>query len=261
MRCRKALNLLALHAGGDLPELEIEGLLAHLEHCASCRAELARLKAARALLERIAAADIPEPLPADFSRQILLNVLQKKTARPSLAPRVIKFIGWKPALALGTAALTVLLAWGPVRDMLSARTGFFGMRGRPVRQTQTLNPGEIIWGAKIKLIGKIEGPSRLSELEPPDEPGIYAVLHRPDPRNRPDVFAVDYIGQSSRLSSPAEYLWLYKRKDILLTRAGSIDSLFVVFYPMPESNENERLELRNSLVARFEPYLTDQGGV
>ena len=232
MRCRNALKLLALHVGGDLPEHDTGKMLAHLEHCAPCKAELVRLQSARTLIEHAAKADTPNPLPADFSRRILLEVLEERVQKPSFVSGVIKNIRWKPALALGAAALAVLVAWGPVQDIINTRTGFPGMRGRTVRQSQALNPGEIVWGARIQLIGKIVGPCRLSdEIDPPDEPGIYAVLHRPDPQNRPDVFAVDYIGQSSRLSSPVGYLALYRQRDILLTRAGSKDSLFVVFYP------------------------------
>ncbi len=261
MRCHQAENLLALEAGGDLPEQKTGELRAHLEQCASCRAELEYLKSQRALLERIAEADLPEPLPADFSRQILLNVLEHKAVKRNPAPGATILFCWKPALALGATVLAVLLAWGPVRERLDPGFGSFRSSGRPAGPAQRLDPGEIIWDARIRLIGRIEGPSRLSELDPPDAPGIYAVLHRPDPRNRPEVFAVDYIGQSRRLSSPTSYLWLYRQKELLLSLAGSPDSLYVVLYPMPASSEEQRLELRNSLVARFEPYLTDQGGV
>lgn len=260
MRCSKAEKRLVLHAAGDLPANETALLLSHLEHCDSCRAVLARLQDTQAALGRIVAADTPEPLPADFSSRILLKVLEEKAARRGRASRTRKLFGWRPALALGAAAVAVFLAWGPVHEMIQARTGFAGLIGRTARPTRTLNPGEILWGAQIQLIGKIQGPCRLSDKpEPPDAPGIYAILHRPDPVNRPNVFAVDYIGQCQRLAAYTEYL--AGQKDTLLTRAGSADSLFVVFYPMPESSEQERLELKNSLAARFEPYLTDKGGV
>ncbi len=260
MRCNKAEKLLILHAGGDLPERETALLLSHLERCAACRAELARLQATQAALGRIVATDVSEPLPADFSSRILLKVLEEKAVRRSRASRARKHFGWRPALALGAAAVAIFLAWGPVHEMIRARTGFSGLLRKSATPTRSLKPGEILWGAQIQLIGKIQGPCRLSDKPvPPDEPGIYAFLHRPDPVHRPNVFAVDYIGQSQRLAAYAEYL--ADQKDTLLARAGSADSLFVVFYPMPESSEQERLELKNSLAARFEPFIKDNGGV
>jgi hypothetical protein len=259
MRCRQASKLLALYAGGDLPERETARLLAHLESCRECRSALENHQATLAVLGRIAAADTPEPLPADFTQRILLQTMAEKNEPRSSLSALTRLLSWKPALALGAAAVAVFLAWGPAHEMIRARTGFSGLMRKSAAPSRTLKPGEILWGAQIQLIGKIQGPFRLGQAEPPDTPGIYAVLHRPDPVNRPNVFAVDYIGQSQRLSAYAGYL--AEQKNTLLSRAGSLDSLFVVFYPMPESTDRERQELANNLAARFDSFIKDNGGV
>lgn len=50
MNCRDMEKLIALHAEGDLPASDAEGVLGHLETCASCQAFLAKLALSQAAL-------------------------------------------------------------------------------------------------------------------------------------------------------------------------------------------------------------------
>ena len=81
MRCRQARKMLALHAGGDLPERQARELEAHLEGCADCAGELRDIKNALAAVGEIAAADQPGPLPADFAQQVR-QAARRRQAQP-----------------------------------------------------------------------------------------------------------------------------------------------------------------------------------
>ncbi len=261
MRCRKVEKQLALFVGGDLPESKVAKLMAHLGHCRSCAEEMERLKHSRELLGKIANADKPDPLPGDFSRQVLLDILEEKADKRRFVPEFISIFRWKPALAFAGAALVILLAFGVTQDLLKARRGLHSLKGNVHRQVSVVNPGEVAWGAKYAFIKNLIGPSPLSELEFPEEPGIYAILHKPDPINRPKVFAVNLIGENSELSSLRENLVTIGMGELLISRAGSGDSLYIVLYPMPESSREERRRLKDSLIDEYKPYIDDNGGI
>src|SRR3989339_1888447 len=78
MKCLRAEQQLALFVGGDLPESETAELTAHLESCRACANELERLKRAQELLGKLARSDQPDPLPADFSGQVLAEIQKRR---------------------------------------------------------------------------------------------------------------------------------------------------------------------------------------
>src|SRR5207237_1259347 len=44
-----------------------------------------------------------------------------------------------------------------------------------------------------------EGPWLLGGWTPPDQPGLFAVLYKPEPDTKPDTYAVIYVGHSDKL--------------------------------------------------------------
>ena len=66
MNCRKAKQLLALHAGGDLSEAESGELLKHVNACPECAVELKGLKQSLTSVRTIAEQDKPGPLGENF---------------------------------------------------------------------------------------------------------------------------------------------------------------------------------------------------
>ena len=262
MKCLRAEQQLALFVGGDLPESETAELTAHLESCRACANELERLKRAQELLGELARSDQPDPLPADFSGQVLAEIQKRRLDKPPFISLFAIRIRWKPALALSGAVLVILLAIGVTRDLRQSRRGLFANRTLKTRQSLTVvNPGEVLWSAKFHFIRNLIGPARLTEVTIPDEPGIYAILHKPDPVNRPKIFAVTFIGEKSELSSLSESLLKPGPGNRLFTRAGSPDSAYIVLYLLPESTEEQRRQIKESLIARYEPDLTHNGGI
>ena len=257
MRCRKAEKQLALLVGGDLPKEKVAELMAHLDNCQFCAEELAQFKLSRELVGKLTENDMPDTLPEDFFRKILQAVADGSVERE----RFYRRIYWKPAMAFVGAALVILLAFGVTQDLLKSRRGFLALKGSASGQFSAVNPGEVVWGAKLAFIKNLIGPSPLNELEFPDEPGIYAILNKPDPINRPNVFVVNFIGENSKLSSLSENLVTIGKAELLISRAGSRDSLYIVLYPIPGSSEEERRQLKNSLIDKYKPHIYDNGGI
>ena len=257
MRCRKAEKQLALLVGGDLPKKKIADLMAHLDKCQFCAEELEQLKLSRELVGKLTENDMPDPLPEDFFSKILHTVADSSVERERFYKRVL----WKPAMAFAGAALFILLAFGVTQDLLKSRRGFFALKGKASGQFSSVKPGEVVWSAKFAFIKNLIGPSPINEMEFPEEPGIYAILHKPDPINRPKVFAVNFIGENSELSSVRENLVTIGKAELLISRAGSRDSLYIVLYPIPGSGEEERRQLKDSLIDKYKPYIRGNGGI
>jgi len=248
MKCDKALSMISLYVGDDLPEKEIPELLAHLQNCPECHAELVELKKSQALINDIAGKDIPEPLPDNFA-----GIVHKSIASQGSNEVVSKFTfiwRWKPILAVVGVSLSLLLLLMVIGDNL---------RVRPY-----LKPGQtaLEW-EKIEadFSESIQGPIKLSDWQPSADAGVYVVMHRADPDNDPDLFVIDYLGESSRISSYRSYPWLSHRKKKLLTVSGYEDNIYIAVYPMPGSSKKDRRQLEKSLIKEYNPYFNKKTGV
>ena len=115
MRCRRAREMLALYAGGDLPERLIPGLMAHIERCSGCAAALERMQGVLKATGMIAAGDMPEPLPADFEEQVMIAVDGKRADSTMLPVPGLHRKVLRPALALGAAAVAVVVVFAVLR--------------------------------------------------------------------------------------------------------------------------------------------------
>ena len=257
MRCGKAEKQLPLMVGGDLPEKEVVKLKIHLADCLACAQKLAQLERSRLLVGELAESDIPDPLPEDFSSKVLLDIVDGAVKRDITS----KHYSWKPALAFAGAALVIFLAVDQSQDLIKSRKGFRALAGKAGGQVATVNSGEVEWGAKYAFIKNLIGPSPLNALEYPNVPGIYAILHKPDPENRPKVFAVEFIGENNELSSLREDLVSIGMGELMISRADSGDSLYIVLYPMPESDGVVRRRLKDSLIDKYKIPKSGNGGI
>jgi hypothetical protein len=113
---------------------------------------------------------------------------------------------------------------------------------------------------EIAFADCLEGPISLNLWDAPRRPGVYAIMHKPDPENHPDAYVIDYCGEGSRLSSYRNYPWLKHRVTRLLSRSGSEDNLYIAYCPMPASDRRIRQELRRTLIGRFDPYFNRHEG-
>jgi anti-sigma factor RsiW len=109
-RCTLLQRWLPEYPDGDLPAFWKARLARHLEHCPTCRQELAAL---REVVEVIKTAPVPDPGPefwAQFSRELhvkLAQVAHQAETVPA-APASKRF---KLPYLLGASALALLLLW------------------------------------------------------------------------------------------------------------------------------------------------------
>jgi anti-sigma factor RsiW len=106
--CKDHEVALSLHAAGALAPDEATGVLAHLDGCAACRADVA------ASAEALALAALPPPTPEERSAlddlpQRALDALRRSERRRGVAKRLAT------AIAVAAAAAAVVLAPAALR--------------------------------------------------------------------------------------------------------------------------------------------------
>lgn len=252
MNCRKARERIPLLAGGDLPPRESGELLRHVERCERCAAALAEARRALAAVGEIAARDLPPPVPADFEGRVRLAVGQ---GAASAARARGAFRGPWQRLALGGAAVVAaaIVALAVRRDSAPP----------PVAPVETASSAgtrvgwnELQWDFE----GCAEGPYRLADWTLPDGAGVIAVLHKPDPVRRPDLYVVDYCGESEQLSRLRGYPWFEQRIRRFAARAGSHDNLYVVVCRLDPSSRGERRRIERAIVGKYQPFFNVHKG-
>ena len=259
MRCHQAREDLALLAGGDLPEKKIPPLLAHVDACPDCAAELEALKRAQTFVGKIARADIPDPLPADFSQQVQRRIVDEN--KPAvIEKRRLR----KPAYALAAAAVVLLLGVSVWQSLRKTGEDKIPAPHLTVITRQVTDNGTpaVKWDdVKSKIGPEIGGPYKLADWTPPGQPGVYVVMHRPDPVNAPDSYRFDYWGEAARLIAFRGNPWVHHREKRLVSRAGSKDNIYIAVLLMPESSKRERREIEKNLIEEYNPYFNRKKGV
>jgi hypothetical protein len=251
--------MLALYAGGDLPDREASRLRTHLENCEQCLKELEELQRARAVIKEIDRIDFSSPLPSDFADKILTLVLDRGERRVKTISEDRRAIG-KPAAIFGSIITILLISIGLLDlfrdDGLQPVT-----RWRDIMMgASDVDQPRIDWLTAPYLAGLFDEPVRLDRWTPPGISGVYAIMHRDDPENQPSTYTIDYCGQNRKLISFGGYPWLQHARKRLLTRAGSIDNVFIAVIPMPQSSGAERRELKRALIEIFDPYFNKEKG-
>lgn len=271
MRCRQAKTLLALHAGGDLPENQVEGLTTHLARCPGCASELKAMQHALAAVSEMSRSDQPDPLPSDFAQQ----VLRKARATPAPAtltpatptrpgpPSLHRWLGWRPGLRLAfggvalAAVVVLLVLWYSSQPADPAGRQPIMSQSRIIEN----QPPEVRWQElHEQFTDCLEGPYRLDTWEAPSQAGVIAILHKPDPENKPDTYVIDYCAEGRRLSAGGSYPWLKQRARRLVNRAGSADNLYIAVCLMRGSDRHDRRAVRRALISQYNPFFNQRGG-
>lgn len=97
-----------------------------------------------------------------------------------------------------------------------------------------------------------DGPYLLDDWSPPRRAGIYAIMHKPNPSDKPLVYRVDYFGESSDLSNRG-LPWNHHKSQCFIKQAGSKDNVYIAVYFMPGSSESERQKIEDELIEKYEP--------
>jgi hypothetical protein len=247
MKCQKIRKQLILFVGDDLFEKKKEIVRSHLKHCPTCLTEFGRLKNMKESLKEMARLDLPESLPRDFPLMVTKNIQQKKVKPPFL------FLP-KPVLVAGIGVLGIFI-------VASALIIFF-TRGkisseRLTKEILTISgkgSSELAWDPEHIFFKAFDGPYRLDAWEAPDQPGVYAVLHRANTDEGPVTYIIDYCGHGRSLSSFRGYPWIQHRLKRLVSRTGSRENVYVAVFLMPDSTKSERRQIEDALLKAFDPY-------
>jgi hypothetical protein len=103
---------------------------------------------------------------------------------------------------------------------------------------------------------EFEGPYPITNWEPPRRAAVYAIMMKPDPRNKPTTYRVLYFGESSNLSERGFYRSHHKYA-CWSREAGSESNLYIGIYRMPGSTPEQRRELESKLVEQYRPVCND----
>ena len=260
MKCREIRKQLYLLAGEDLPENEKARLLSHLVKCQACASDLAAIKRSREGMAEIARHDLPDPLPPDFPHNLIRafaagnNQTQRKRLRWPWNLRE------RPALVGAVSLVAVLMVAGTLYKILTTQ------EITPEQLFEKLQMISGTAGPELKLGGDpghiifkaFDQPARLDAWDSPEQAGIYVILHKLDPENRPDTYVIDYCGQGRNLSLYKSYPWIEHRKKRLISRTGSLDNAYISVFLMPGSTRQERRKLEQALIKTLNPYFNTE---
>ena len=101
-----------------------------------------------------------------------------------------------------------------------------------------------------------EGPYPIIDWEPPYSDAVYAMMIKPDPKNKPDTYRILYFGESSNLSERGFYRSHHKY-DCWLQHAGSESNLYIGIHRMPNSTVEERRKVESKLIEQYHPACND----
>lgn len=102
-----------------------------------------------------------------------------------------------------------------------------------------------------------EGPRVLAGWTPPATAAVYAILCHPDPEERPDRYAVIYVGHSDDLSRE-RLPFNHPRAACWERRAGSRWRLSICTYEVPGGRQRHREQIAQELVAIYHPSCNEQ---
>ncbi|MBI5679979.1 MAG: hypothetical protein HZC47_03670 [Methanobacterium sp.] len=109
----------------------------------------------------------------------------------------------------------------------------------------------------IELGSKIfDGPHLLKEWNPLTFPAIYAVLMRPEPKDKPDEYFILYLCMSEEFSKLESCLDHPKYK-CWFKEAGFRSNIYISAHLMPNSTPDEREKLINAFIKIYKPVCND----
>jgi hypothetical protein len=97
-----------------------------------------------------------------------------------------------------------------------------------------------------------DGPTSITLWEPPYRPALYAIMMKPDSRNKPREYETLYFGESGNLSERG-FLQSHHKYPCWIKLAGSVNNLYIGIYPMPNSTNEGRKKLEAALIDTYDP--------
>ncbi len=103
------------------------------------------------------------------------------------------------------------------------------------------------WGTIL-----FDGPYPIKRWEPLSNPGIYAIMKKPDAYNKPHTYHILYFGESGNLSELESYK-LHSKYECWVKEAGSRNNTYIGVHLMPNSTSEKRKRLADALIKTFSP--------
>jgi hypothetical protein len=102
-----------------------------------------------------------------------------------------------------------------------------------------------------------EGPRLLGGWTAPPVPAVYAILYKSEPENKPEQYAVIYVGHSDDLSGE-RFPFQHRRAPCWIKRAGSKWKVHICTYEVPGGTRSHREQITRELIAVYRPGCNDQ---
>lgn len=106
---------------------------------------------------------------------------------------------------------------------------------------------------KIRLRGySFSGPWELQEWPAQAGAGIFTILTKPDPVNKPNIYSVIYVEET------ADFLecglpWSHRLSRAWLREAKIKNNLYVALFKMPRSSKEKRNQICELLIREYKP--------
>ncbi|MCK4375784.1 MAG: hypothetical protein KAX19_10660 [Candidatus Brocadiae bacterium] len=108
----------------------------------------------------------------------------------------------------------------------------------------------------IKLAGyDFDGPTRLTDWEPPYRAGVYCICWRKKPDTEPSTYYPIYFGESSNLSERG--FVSHHKRSCWIREAGSESKLYVCVHLMPNSTAEGRGRVEQECIAKHDGACND----
>ena len=102
-----------------------------------------------------------------------------------------------------------------------------------------------------------EGPRLLAGWTPPAVAAVFAVLYRPDEQDKPERYAVIYVGHADDLAGE-RLPFQHPRSPCWVARAGSRWKLHIATYEVPGGTRGHREQIARELAAVYQPKCNEQ---
>jgi hypothetical protein len=102
-----------------------------------------------------------------------------------------------------------------------------------------------------------DGPRVLAGWTAPPAPAVYAVLYRPDPKSKPDRYAVIFVGHSENLAEEG-FPFKHPQAPCWVARAGSKWRVHLATFEVPGGGPAHREAIATELTAIYEPRCNKQ---
>lgn len=100
-----------------------------------------------------------------------------------------------------------------------------------------------------------DGPRVLGGWHAPKQPGLFAILTKPDPDSQ--RHEVIYLGHADDLSD-ADLPWDHEHADAWIERAGGKWNLWIAHYSIPGGLPSHRERITHELIATYHPSCNPQ---